>query len=177
MISIKSEYFKNEKQWCPKYTQLASVPHLYPQERDWTCSVACLRSIVSGEYDISEDSIVDSCPIEMGPQTSKAVRHWMPYATSRFLFGAYQPLPEKDTLRALVELMKTHTVMIECMINYEHWVVLLGFTYLGSLENSMFILYDPYLNTVRTVMAEELLNEWFYVTTDGPDHDYVAFER
>ena len=67
MIQRKSEHFG--KALPIGFVDVVSVipPRLYKQERDWTCSVACLRSIASKYKDLgSEDEIVSKYKMDHG---------------------------------------------------------------------------------------------------------------
>lgn len=178
MREIKAEYFNQPDIPQPKYLAMSDMQDVFPQERDWTCSIACLRSIVSGkENNFTEDTAVDYYDIYVGPQTSLDIKRWLPYNYKNFRFGCDSPIEEDSALSQLVQLMRTHNVMIECTLNYEHWIVLLGYVHLWSAQDSVFVIYDPYYNQVRTMMAEELISMWCYITTDGPERDYVACKK
>ena len=42
--------------------------------------------------------------------------------------------PTSNQVGFLLDLMTDYNVMIECMINYAHWIVLLGYIHLGNIE-------------------------------------------
>lgn len=171
------EFFTNEHiGYCP-LTIMSNVQSVYKQDRDWTCSIACLRTIASHTAYLPEEyDILQRYKINKGPQSSHSIRDWMK-DDERFRYGCVDTIPEDYKLTYLTDLMKTHNVMIECMLNYEHWVVILGYVYLGSDELAQFIVYDPYYNNVRVIIAEELVSMWYGVE-DYPIHrDYVACRK
>ena len=72
-------------------------------------------------------------------------------------------------------------VMLESMINYAHWTVLLGYYPLcgNDLEKAKLLMYDPYYDEVRLVNADEFISMWrdgSYETT-RIDRDFIAVKR
>ena len=62
-----------------------------------------------------------------------------------------------------------YAIMIESMINYAHWLVLLGYYIIGDsrdIESHKVLVYDPYYDKVRLIIADEFLSMWI----DG-DHE------
>ena len=61
-----------------KYNQnISNVPKIfYPQERDQTCSIACIRTILSGLIDDipSENDIINKNNMQPGPYYSKDIK-------------------------------------------------------------------------------------------------------
>lgn len=60
---------------CYEETAIMIPKRLFPQERDWTCSIACLRSITSSPKNIgTECFIVENYNLKPGPHYSKDIK-------------------------------------------------------------------------------------------------------
>lgn len=154
---------------------------LYPQERDWTCSIACIRSLLSGflEQVPEEESLVEACRLQPGPHYSGDIKRYHLLDNYNTVYGC----DHRDiTFDALLDYMEQgYFVMVESMINYAHWMVLLGCYPAedGDPECSDLLLYDPYYNKVRLVLVDEFLAMW----RDGDyentrvDKDFIAVKK
>ena len=60
-------------------------------------------------------------------------------------------------------------VMVESMYNYAHWMVLLGYYPLeqANVEKSRLLVYDPWFDQVRLLIADEFLPMWVGVALKG----------
>ena len=178
----KTEYFTG----CAGYygvstgTSLSTIKETFPQERDWTCGLACFRTLLSATYDpvISEDTLIKYLQRKPGPVSSEdfiGYKHLFETDTYKLQLGAEKPI-ENNLCGELTTLLKTHNVMVACTLNGGHWLVILGYLDLGTIEEDKIIFYDPYYNDVRTFRADEFLSMW--VSTDGDlDHDYIAVPK
>lgn len=153
-------------------------PKFFPQERDWTCSVACIRTILSGIEDEvpTEDFFVGNYALSPGPYYSREIK-------SRKLLEPYDVVygcdNEKVTLDDVLNLCRDgYYVMLESMYNYSHWFVFLGFYPSADcdVEKSKLLVFDPYYNEVRLLNADEFQSMW----RDGNyekskvDRDFIA---
>ena len=60
-------------------------------------------------------------------------------------------------------LKSGYFVMIEGMLNYAHWLVLLSYYPDSSSLNvgdARVLVFDPYYNKVRLVILDEFINMW-----------------
>ena len=72
-------------------------------------------------------------------------------------------------------LAEKYYIMAECMYNYAHWVVVLGYFAVRDPEDTeehRILLYDPYYDQVRLVIADEFLTMW--CDPDGHVKEFVA---
>lgn len=142
--------------------------NMFPQETDWTCSIACVRTLLSGvvEKVPSEEELVKKYEMTPGPYYSKDMKKRGMFSEYDIIYGCDHPDAEFEYV---LELMKDgYHVMLECMYNYAHWFVLLGYYPLagGELEKSSLLIYDPYYDNVRLLNADEFLAMWI-------DGDYI----
>ena len=154
---------------------------LYPQERDWSCSVACIRTLMSGflEKVMSEDELIGAYKMEMGPYYSKDIKASHMLDGYDAIYGCDTLEHDFDTILDYVE--KGYYVMLESMVNFAHWMVLLGFYPLEgkSFESSKLMMYDPYYDEVRLLRADEFISMW----RDGNyehtriDRDFIAMKE
>lgn len=146
---------------------ISKVKKCYPQERDWTCCFACIRTLLT---DPPEEDFF-SKDLEPGPFFSKDVLERKILSGLDVKYGCEEQL-EFD---GILDLMKQgYNVMVECMINYSHWVVILGYYPKGEQQADNYLLiFDPYYNEVRLIRTEELMGMW----CDGePSPDRVMFD-
>jgi len=176
----KQEYFKEDlrdEYGTPIGTVCSSVRAVYPQERDWTCSIACLRTLLSAsKVNISEDELISKCNISVGPKNSADVSEWEIVKDIKILTGYEHPVKE-NVLRELTMLMVDYNIMVECMVNYAHWIVLLAYVDLGDIEKDIIVYYDPYYNRVNEIIADEFASMWYDVGERPIQHDYVAIPK
>ena len=175
----KAEYFGSVNYGAGSETIMSSIREVFPQERDWTCSVASIRTLLSGSKNCdipTEDWFVSTYKLEKGPYNSKQILDKGLVSSYDYKLGCTEPILEGNQLFKLTQLMKTHNVMIECLINYAHWIVLLGYVKLGTIEQDKFIYYDPYYHRIQTIIADELMSMWYDIS--GTMHrDYIAIAK
>lgn len=175
----KNEWFLDLDYGIACGTVMSTVKKVFNQERDWTCSVACFRTLIHALYGNvkSEDFFVKNYNIIMGPQNSKDISNWgYAFREGIVTYGCYDKL-DKDVAGNLTRILRTHNVMVECMLNYAHWLVILGYIQLGSLEDDIIILYDPYYNEIRKLRADEFFSMWYDVAENPIHRDYVAIRK
>ena len=177
----KEVYFK--KRVTEEHDSVSMTPPaLYRQEADWTCAIACVRTILSGvtEEIPAEDAIAGRYQLVPGPQYSKDIKKWDFLNEFDVKYGCDYDSMEFDRI---IRMMKDgYFVMLESMVNYAHWMVLLGYYTLQStedIEKYQLLFYDPYYDRIRLMNADEFINMWF----DG-DHgksgvvnDFVAIKK
>ena len=154
---------------------------LYKQERDWTCSIACIRTLLSNivETSPSEDWFIKQYKMSHGPYYSHDIKELGMLSQYDVKFGC----DERLDLDGILQLIQNgYYVMLESMINYAHWMVLLGFYPLADnkdLETSTLLFYDPYYNKIRLVNADEFLGMWLDGDhwTNNITNDYIAIKR
>lgn len=155
-------------------TVVAAPAKLFPQERDWTCAFACLRTLMSGfERDlISEDQIVTDYKPIPGPHYSRDIKKLGILDKYDVVYGCDQNQIDFDYVLDLCR--DGYYLMLESMINYAHWMVFLGYYPFVSenLEESQILLYDPYYNKVRLNSTDEFINMWL----DG-NYENTKIER
>lgn len=135
---------------------------LFPQETDWTCSIACIRTILSGviENVPGEAYYVNTNEMRAGPYYSRDIKELGILNEYDVIYGCDEK--EKTFDRVLDYVEDGYFVMLESMYNYAHWFVLLGYYPLenGDVEKSRLLLYDPYYDETRLLSADEFLTMW-----------------
>lgn len=150
-------------------------PKLYPQERDWTCCIACIRTLLSaGKAPIlSEDDIVKKYKISPGPLYSKDIKKLNLLYKYDVKYGCDNDITFDEIIKLMQE---NYFIMLESMVNYSHWMVLLGYyTNTDDIENYKLLFFDPYYNEVRLIRTDEFINMW----SDGDsdiERDYLAIK-
>lgn len=176
----REEYFKKRDIPC-KESVSNTPPFLYPQERDWTCSIACIRTILSAieEEVLGEEEIVTKYNMLPGPYYSKDLKTLGILNSYDVKYGCDD---KNVTFEDIIAMVKDgYYVMLECMVNYAHWFVLLGYyTHqdFTDIEKANLLLFDPYYNQVRLMNVDEFINMWMdgnYANT-GVEKDYIAFK-
>lgn len=142
---------------------VTSVPlKMYPQERDWTCSIGCIRTILSGliENVPSENSIIDMYAMTPRPYYSSDIKKVNILDEYDVIYGCdYSKVNFDDILEIC---LKGYYIMLECMVNYSHWLVLLGYYPLstGKVEESKLLFFDPYYNEIKLINTDEFISMW-----------------
>ena len=57
-----------------KNVAVCSISKVFKQERDWTCSIACIRTLISSKYNISENVFIQKYNLSTGPYYSKDIK-------------------------------------------------------------------------------------------------------
>lgn len=162
---------------------LSNVPlKLYPQERDWTCSIACIRSLlsaVSAEVP-DEDTLVEKYSLIPGPHFSRDIKRLNILEGYDVIYGCDHKEIDFDALMELYR--KGYYVMTEGMINYSHWLVFLGYFTIGEYtdpERNRVLFFDPYYNEIRILRADEFINMWIDGNHEksGIERDFIAIKK
>ncbi len=162
----KSEYFDKLK--TNKHNSVGNIPlNFYVQERDWTCAVACIRTLISKIEPnlMSEDEFVTKYNLKPGPHYSKQLKAYNMLDKYDAIYGCDNPDITLDDIISYME--KGYFVMLESMINYSHWLVLISYLTIPTpygYEGYQLVFYDPYYNNIRMMSADEFIGVWI----DGP---------
>lgn len=145
------------------------------QHRDWTCSVACLRTILC--TNMSEDYMIDMLGLQPGPHYSKDMKQTVNiFGHYQFDFGCDCDGDTQTRFAKLLTMLGIGwSVMIETIHNGGHWLILLGYYPVGTtIADCNLLLWDPYLGETRLENAEEVISMW----SDGNSvNDYIAVKR
>ena len=174
----KAEYF-DTYELSTKQCIFKSGLHLYPQERDWTCSIACIRTLLStGNKELSEQYYIDKFGLKPGPHFSRDIKRIGILAEYDVKYGC----DSKDICfdDILDTLNQGYGIMLECMYSYSHWLVLLGFIPIDdcNVEKSQLVLYDPYYDQLKVVIVDEFISMWYdgnYEVTQVKN-DFIAIK-
>ena len=156
-----SEYFKHENVIKFSDSINLEIRKLYKQERDWTCSLACIRTLLSsrGKKVYAEDYYIDKYKMKPGPYFSKDIKKIGMLKDFDVKYGCDDKNATFDTV---LNLMRDgYAVMLESMYNYSHWMVLLGYYRLGkNIENNLIACFEPYYNNIRLINVDEFIGMW-----------------
>lgn len=179
MNKPRAEYFEDYKFKNELKENIWNVPeHLYGQERDWTCSIAVLKTILSSIYDLgTESEIIDKFKFEQGPHYSQDIQNKSIIDNKKveIQFGCNDKY-KKDISEILLLMKNGYYIAMETMINFDHWVVLLGYTHLGDFDEDLITYFCPYFSEIRTVHFSEFVEMWKSgnYTENGVIQDYIA---
>lgn len=154
------EYYKtNKKIEIPKKSYSITPPKLYQQKKDWTCAVACIRSILSAfNIFMPEDDIVSEYSLNPHPLFSKDIKKLNIFEDNDVIYGC-NISNEKIDINYLINLLyDDYYIMIETMFSYSHWMILLGYYNFGEIKTLIF--YDPYYNELKKFNLEEFYVMW-----------------
>lgn len=172
------EYFTGNENSYPDRCISNVPPKLYRQERDWSCSIACLRSLLSARgTELTEEKLIGMYGMTPGPHYSKDMKGVPLPGDPEVIWGCDEP---DITIRRLFEYMSEgYYIMAETMYNYAHWYVLLGYNVLdgeSNPERHYITAYDPYYNEIRVLNADEFDSMWLDGdhAVNGIKRDFVA---
>lgn len=154
--------------------------HLYKQERDWTCSIACIRTITSGLADIgTEDEILEKYNFQIGPHYSKELKEMglLNIQELEVKYGCMNKDTNKIDVSDIWELLKSgYRIMVNWLMSYDHWTVLIGWINNGDVEHNQLIYYCPYFDEVRLVRVGDFEVMWQsgQYSENGILKDYIA---
>ena len=126
---------------------------LYYQEWDWTCAIACLRSICSSIKALrTEDEIIEKYKLMPKPRYSQDIKTWdIKEYHARYGWDEYENI---NNVGFLYRLMKEEWyVSIEGLIMTTGWF---------CADIFRIILYDPYYNESKQLRAEKSYSKRFY---------------
>lgn len=140
---------------------VSPIRTFHRQNTDWTCSIACLRTMMTA-FDKSipsEEALVEEYNLQPGPHYSEELKRIGILKNYQAVYGCDNP---NITFDQVLEYMEQgYAIMLECMVNYAHWMVLLGYYPLSDNDGkTSLIFYDPYYNWIRKFRADEFMNMW-----------------
>lgn len=157
----RSEYFEH-RELEHKLVESKTPDRLFPQETDWTCAIACIRTILSGlqKHVPSEQEFVEKYHLAPGPRYSRDIKALGLLKEYEVIYGCDAEEVTFDTI--LDYMSQDYYIMVESMYNYAHWFVLLGYFPFndGNVEHSRLLVFDPYYNEVRLLIADEFISMW-----------------
>lgn len=151
---------------------------MFLQERDWTCAISCIRTLLSGmQSDVpSEDSYIKEYKLGPSPYYSKDIKRLELLAGRDVIYGCDVDKINFDKILSYLE--GGYGIMLESLHNYAHWMVLLGYYPLTNEadDKSQLLMYDPYMNQVRLLNTEEFVNMWIDAdhNKNGIVNDFIA---
>ena len=154
---------------------------LYHQQTDWTCSIASIRSLLSGicEQVPGEQELVERFRLKPGPHYSKDIKRIGILEGYDVVYGCDQKDADFDTVLDLME--NGYYVMVESMYNFAHWYVLMGYYPIAGedIEKSTLLIYDPYYHNTRLLNTDEFIGMWIdgNFAASGVERDFIAIQK
>lgn len=166
-LTMKHEYFTDPDP-IHTITENASCvpPKLYPQDTDWTCSLACIKSITSGIINFSnDDTLIKQYNLKPGPKYSSLIKELGMLNNDKLdvIYGCDIESNNKDISVLWNLLHNQYRVMINWMMSYDHWTVLLNYIQSGLTNDTDYDIvtyYDPYCNEVKSIRVAHLSVMW-----------------
>ena len=170
----KAEHFEQTKLKNIR-TFTINPSRLFRQERDWSCAFACIRTLLSVNHsDIAnEDSFIKKYSLTPKAYFSRDIKKLGILNENDAIFGC--DISEEITFDYIIKLIqKGYGVMLESMINYSHWMVLLACYPLNgsNKEECSLVFFDPYYNEIRIMRLDEFETVWL----DG-DHESNGIKK
>ena len=180
MTKRMSEYFMPSKESREK--SYGRIPaKLYKQERDWTCAIACIRTMLSAFDEEKEEAwYIEKYNLAPGPHFSKDIKRIGILDDYDAVFGCDE---QEKTMDKILDLSKDgYYIMLESMYNFSHWMVFVGYFSVrgaANIEEHRMLLYDPYLDSMRLVSAEEFEGMWMDGNhkDNGVYRDFIAVRK
>ncbi len=161
---------------------VGNIPRqLFRQEEDWTCSLACLRTMISGTGAevLPELEYVKKYNMQPGPYYSKDIKACDMLCDFDVVYGCDTP---KITLDDIIKMLDGgYYIMLESMVNYSHWMVLMAYLTVDTgdgLEGYKLLFFEPYYNEVRLINADEFIGVWRdgSYETSRVERDFIALK-
>lgn len=177
MQNRKFEYFRKTEL---KNKEIISNPPLilYPQERDWTCSIACIRTLLSRikENIPQEITFINTFKLKPKPYFSKDLKIILEKLDIEAICGCDI---KTDSFDDILDLSKRgYYIMLESMYNCSHWIVFLGYYPIidNNIENSQLLIYDPYYDKVKLINTDEFISMWKDGINKDIQNDFIAIK-
>lgn len=177
MAKRMSEFFRpsdEKRELCVGRTP----KKLYKQERDWTCAIACIRTMLSAfDEEKEEPWYVDTYQMVPGPHFSKDIKRLGILDNYDVIYGCDE---ENKNLNTVLEYAGAgYYLMLESMYNFSHWMVFMGYfpvRGVSNIEEHRMLFYDPYLDSMRLIGAEEFEGMWLDGNhkDNGVYRDFIA---
>lgn len=150
----------------------STVKKLCRQERDWTCSVACLRTLMSVSKELdSEETLVTKGNLVVGPQSSMDLLEAGILPKDSIVPGSGERNGE-----FLWSLLRTCNVMIECSISYAHWLVIMA-AWENDNGDKYIQMYDPFYDYIRIENWDSVIEMWYDISGLKVDQDFIALPK
>lgn len=156
-------------------------PFFYKQERDWTCAFACIRTIMSYSQQkwLSEDDIIKKYRLSPKPYFSSDVKKLGILNDVKAIYGCDKL--NVDFSQIINYMNSGYFIMLESLINYSHWMVLVGCYAFDNKKGSEYIkllFYDPYYNDIRIILLDEFINMWIdgNYANNNVEKDFIAIK-
>ncbi len=157
-------------------TNVACVPPvLYGQDLDWTCALACLRSICSGILEFPSDAdVVRRFGLRPGPIYSGWVKSSGILSVTGVEAAYGCDFPDAGIPDLWRYLRDGWRVMVNWMYSFDHWTVLMAYMALGDDPDYHDMLHwDPYCGEQLHVKEGHFSVMWKSGGTPN-EHDFVA---
>ena len=145
------------------------IAKLYKQDLYWACYIACIRTIVSGIVDDvpSEEQLIANFKLKAENQYSKDIKEKKLLENYDTVYGC-DLKSDSITIELVAELMRNgYYIMVESAYNnFAHWDVILKYY---NLREHKLIIYDPYIDEVKTLEADEFNRLW--------SNEFVAIKK
>lgn len=164
-----------------KQKTVANFPsRFYKQERDWTCAIACLRTMLSGflENIPSENYYLDKYNMLPGPYYSKDIKELGLLSDYNAIFSCDMKTDDIDIGIIGKLLGYGYFVMVESLYNYAHWYVVIGYCAVkdeADLEKHRMLIYDPFYDEVKLLNVHEFTTMW--CDSDGHEKEFIAVKE
>lgn len=175
----KQEYFEAIK--LKHKDVISCTPStLFPQETDWTCSIACIRTILSGicKNIPEEEFFINKYNLTPKPYYSNDIKNLGILNEYNAIYG--QDIKNNNIDNVLDYVENGYFVMLESMYNYAHWMVLLGYYPLeNNIEKSKLLMFDPYYNEIRLINVDEFIGMWMdgNYAKNSIENDFIAIKK
>lgn len=175
-IVLLHEYLEDSSKRPTTLNVSVTPPRLYPQMRDWTCALACLRSLTSGIADIGDDeALIRKFDLTPGPLYSADIKRIgiLGGVDTDIIYGSEHQGYGIEKLWNL--LQSGYRIMLEWMYSFDHWTVLLGYYAIDEdADRHMMLMYDPYCGELFTIRAGHFEVMWKSSAENGPVGDFIA---
>lgn len=171
-----NEYFGEIKD--VKGPSIVNAPvNCYKQGRDWTCSVACIRTAISAFKNISEEEIIKEEQLKMGGQSIENIKNWKCLDGLKIETKATREINDSQGLYDL--LLDNYIVICASTYNLWHYIVCYGYLTTNERnnpENQYVLFYDPYLDEHKLINADIFDTMWYDIGT-SKYRDYIAIKQ
>ena len=153
-------------------------PNLYPQEIDWSCAFACLRSITSGIIALPADSqIITGLRLLPGPVYSDTIK--AAGLLDRPELNARYGCDEAIDVQALYDMLRDGwRLMVNWMYSYDHWTVLTEYIpETSDPDHHMMTHWDPYCGELFRIRQGHFSAMWLSGGNETHQKDFIAVRQ
>ena len=156
----------------------SGIVNYYPQERDWTCGLACLRTLLNATYrkktPLSEEELVardkerGAVP---GPRTASDLKNLL----KAFQLDEYLFTPEDFEIKDIYDCFTAHLIAVESRLHGGHWLVIMS---ISKGKGSDYIeLYDPYYDKILSFTLSQFYALWMDDKLLSNSREFIAVRR